>query len=299
MCGIAGIIARESDTLANDLVNMLKEIPHRGTDATGIAVYEDRDDIQIRVALTDSKYQKDLEAIVGKYGTISNSKIYQGVGIFSFYEASLDMDPDNLQRLNWDVDTHPQLCVHSLGQHIKVYKDQGSAVDLEKCHKVEVGTCSHGIGHVRLATESVEDVNSAHPYVSYLYPSLSIVHNGQFTNYFNMRRALESKGVRFKTTNDTEMASHFIAYQIMEKGRDLEGALHDALDTFDGVFSILAATEDQIGAVRDRLAFKPILIYETENGMVLFASEQIALTPIIPDVYATEMAPGGVKIWSI
>ena len=97
-------------------------------------MYEDRDDIQIRVALTDSKYQKDLEVIVGKYGAISNSKIYRGVGIFSFYEASLDMDPGNIQRLNWDVDTHSQLCVHSLGQHIKVYKDQGSAEDLEKCH---------------------------------------------------------------------------------------------------------------------------------------------------------------------
>ena len=37
--------------------------------------------------------------------------------------------------------------------------------------------------------------------------------NGQFTNYFNMRRSLENKGVRFKTNNDTEMAAHFIAYQ--------------------------------------------------------------------------------------
>ena len=299
MCGIAGIIAKESDTLANDLVKMLKQIPHRGTDATGIAVYEERDEIQIRVALTNSKYQKDLEEIVRKYGAISNSRAYSGVGVFTFFEASLAMSLEKIEPLNWAIDTHPQLCVHSLGQHIKVYKDQGSADDLKKCHKIDVGTCSHGIGHVRLATESVEDVNAAHPFISYLQPNLSIVHNGQFTNYFNIRRALESKGVRFTTNNDTEMATHFIAYQMKENGQDLEGALNVALDAFDGIFTILAATEDQIGAVRDRLAFKPLLIYESENGMVVFASEQIAIAPIVSDVYATEMDPGGVKIWSI
>lgn len=299
MCAIAGIIAKKSDTLGNDLINMLKELIHRGTDATGIAVYEDRDDIQIRVALTASEYQKDLEETMEKYAVISNSRMYQGEGVFTFYEASLDMDKDDIQRLNWDIDTHPQLCVHSLGQHIKVYKDQGSAEDLKRRHEIRVGTCTHGIGHVRLATESVENINFAHPFVSYIHPNLSLVHNGQFTNYFKIRRALESKGVRFKTANDTEMASHFIAYQIKEKGQDLEGALHKALDTFDGIFTILAATTDQIGAVRDRLAFKPVVIYEAEDGTVLFGSEQIALTPIIPDVYATEMEPGGVKVWSV
>ena len=120
MCAIAGIIAKKSDTLGNDLINMLKELIHRGTDATGIAVYEDRDDIQIRVALTASEYQKDLEETMEKYAVISNSRMYQGEGVFTFYEASLDMDKDDIQRLNWDIDTHPQLCVHSLGQHIKV-----------------------------------------------------------------------------------------------------------------------------------------------------------------------------------
>ena len=209
------------------------------------------------------------------------------------------MDPDQISQLHWDIDSHPNLCVHSLGQHLKVYKDQGSAEDLVEVHQIDVGACTHGIGHVRLATESVENINFAHPFVSYLYPGLSLVHNGQFTNYFNMRRKLESLGVRFKTANDTEMAAHFIAYEMKEKGKDLESALHSALDTFDGIFTIMVATDNQIGAFRDRLAFKPVVIYEQDNGMVLFGSEQISLTPIISDVYATEMEPGGVKVWSV
>jgi hypothetical protein len=209
------------------------------------------------------------------------------------------MDPGQISNLHWDIDSDENLCVHSLGRQIKVYKDQGSAEDLLKSHEIKAGRCTHGIGHVRLATESVENINFAHPYVSYLYPELSLVHNGQFTNYFKMRRKLESLGIRFKTANDTEMAAHFIAYQMKEKGQDLEGALHTALDTFDGLFTILVATGDQIGALRDRLAFKPVVFYEGEDGTVLFGSEQISLTPIISDVYATEMEPGGVRIWSV
>ena len=299
MCGIAGLIVRQSDTLQSDLVNMLKELVHRGRDATGLAIYEQRDDIQARVSMTDPAYETNLHDIVEKYGRITNSNVYRGGGIFSFFEGSIDMDPGRISNLHWDLDSDENLCVHSLGKQIKVYKDQGSAEDLIKFHEIKAGRCSHGIGHVRLATESVENINFAHPFVSYLYPELSLVHNGQFTNYFKMRRKLENLGVRFKTANDTEMAAHFIAYQMKEKGQDLEGALQTSLDTFDGLFTILVATGDQIGALRDRLAFKPVVFYEGEDGTVLFGSEQISLTPIISDVYATEMEPGGVRVWSV
>ena len=299
MCGIAGLIVKQSDTLQSDLVNMLKELVHRGRDATGLALYEQRDDIQARVSMTDPAFETNLHAIVEKYGRIANSNVYRGGGIFYFFEGSIDMDPGQISNLHWDIDSDENLCVHSLGKQIKVYKDQGSAEDLLKFHEIKAGRCTHGIGHVRLATESVENINFAHPYVSYLYPELSLVHNGQFTNYFKMRRKLESLGIRFKTANDTEMAAHFIAYQMKEKGQDLEGALHTALDTFDGLFTILVATGDQIGALRDRLAFKPVVFYEGEDGTVLFGSEQISLTPIISDVYATEMEPGGVRVWSV
>ena len=299
MCGVAGIISKQSAYLGNDLINMLKELLHRGRDSTGMALYEKREDIQIRVALSSAQYKEDLEGIIKKHANISSARIYQGQGVFSFYEASLDMAPEKIAQLNWDIDSHPELCVHSLGRHIKVYKDQGSAEELQKCHEIPPVKATHGIGHVRLATESIENINFAHPFVSYLYPELAIVHNGQFTNYFNMRRKLEGLGIRFKTNNDSEMAAHFLAYQIKEKGKDLEEALYQGLETFDGVFTLLVSTENQIGALRDRLGIKPMLYFEQDGHTVLFGSEQICLTPIVSDVYATEMDPGGVMTWSV
>ena len=299
MCGIAGLIAKDSPTLGNDLINMLKELIHRGKDATGVAIYENRDTIDLRVSMTSPECQSDLEETVRKYGPISNERIYRGQGIFTFYEASIDMDAARVSDLNWAIDSHPNICVHSLGQHLKVYKDEGSAEELQHCHQIPSVEGTHGIGHVRLATESVENINFAHPFISYIYPELAIVHNGQFTNYFNMRRKMESWGVRFKTNNDSEMAAHFLAYQMKEKGKDLEQALHLGLDTFDGVFTLLVSTSNQIGALRDRLGIKPMLSFEKDGATVLFGSEQICLTPIVSDVYATEMDPGGVQVWSV
>jgi glutamine phosphoribosylpyrophosphate amidotransferase len=278
---------------------MLTELIHRGKDATGVAIYENRDTIDLRVSMTAAQYQTDLEETIQKYGLISNDRIYPGQGIFTFYEASIDMDAARVSDLNWDIDSHPDLCVHSLGQHLKVYKDEGSAAELQNCHKIPAIKGTHGIGHVRLATESVENINFAHPFTSYLYPELALVHNGQFTNYFNMRRKMESWGVRFKTNNDSEMAAHFLAYQMKEKGKDLAEALHLGLETFDGVFTLLVSTSNQIGALRDRLGIKPMLSFEKDGATVLFGSEQICLTPIVSDVYATEMDPGGVQVWSV
>jgi glutamine phosphoribosylpyrophosphate amidotransferase len=251
------------------------------------------------VSLTDPVWKMELEEAIAKFGVVSNSKIYKGVGRFTFYEASIGMDPARISDLSWEIDSNPNLCVHSLGQHIKVYKDQGSAEDLQSRHAINRVKSTHGIGHVRLATESVDNINFAHPFISYLYPELAIVHNGQFTNYFNMRRKLESFGVRFKTNNDSEMAAHYLAYQIKSRNIDLEEALNMALDAFDGVFTILASTSSQIGAMRDRLGIKPMLFFERGDALGLFGSEQICLTPIVSDVYATEMDPGGVKVWSV
>jgi glutamine phosphoribosylpyrophosphate amidotransferase len=299
VCGIAGIIAKDSPSLGNDLINMLNELIHRGKDATGVAIYENRGTIDVRVSLTEPQFQQELEEIIQKYGSILRSRIYQGEGIFTFYEASVDMNMNKIKDLNWDIDTHPNLCVHSVGKRIKIYKDEGSAEELRRRHKIPNVKGSHGIGHVRLATESVENINFAHPFVSYILPELALVHNGQFTNYFNMRRKMQNWGIRFKTNNDSEMAAHFLAFQMKEKGMDLEEALHAGLETFDGVFTLLVSTETQIGALRDRLGIKPMLFFEKGDATVLFGSEQICLTPIVSDVYATEMDPGGIQVWSV
>lgn len=297
MCGVAGIIRKGSLTLADDLLGMLFCVRHRGMDATGVAVFEERDSVRLRVAMPDPSLTGDLKTIIESLATVTEHHSYQGEGVFTFFDAMLSMDAERCPELHRAIDAHPKLCVHSIGQRLTVYKDQGTSADVQKRHKISSGLGSHGIGHVRLATESAEDINAAHPFTSPLAPEMAMVHNGQFTNYFNMRRFLESKGVRFKTQNDSEMAAHFLAWRIGQ-GDSLEQALGAALEELDGVFTILAATPTQMGFVKDKLAIKPLLVYESPDAVV-FGSEQISLTPLFPDVFADEMDPGTVRVWNV
>ncbi|ADQ13692.1 class II glutamine amidotransferase [Halanaerobium hydrogeniformans] len=301
MCGIAGIIDKNESKLSDTIIDILSLIQHRGPDATGIAFY-DRDDQQqeksLRLSLTDSKARLKLNDIINEYGGQVSKESSEINKNFSFLDMKLKLAEENISGLHKAINQTEALYVHSIGKKCRVYKDSGTAVELCKNHQIEEKSASHGIGHVRMATESAEDINAAHPFVSPFYSDLTIVHNGQLTNYFNLRRELESKGAIFKTMNDSEAASHLISYRMKENGGDLEDALHYSLEKLDGIFCIIAASSDQMGFVKDKMGVKPLLVFE-KDGVILMGSEQIEFTPIFEDIYAREMEPSEVKVWSI
>lgn len=299
MCGIAGIINHKGMDVSGKLLEMLSLIQHRGPDASGIAVYGiNEPQVCLRVSVTEKTNHPILIKLISEYATILSEQTTDWVRPVVFTELLLKIESENIPRLHQAINRVEGLYVHSMGQGMRVYKDGGSLKNLTGHQKIKHFPATHGMGHVRMATESAEDINAAHPFVSPFYPELSIVHNGQFTNYFNLRRYLESKGAIFKTLNDSEAASHLIAYLMMKNGGNMEGALREALEELDGIFCIIAATPSQIGFVKDRMGIKPLLLFE-QNGMTLFGSEQIEFTAIFPDVYAEEMEPGAVRVWNI
>lgn len=298
MCGIAGIINRNGMEISVKLLEMLGLIQHRGPDASGIAVYGNSSEVSLRVTMKNREMHSVIEKIIGEYGSILDEQSSGGKRNVIFSEMSLKINDSDIAPLHKAINSVNGLYVHSIGKGMKVYKDGGTVDRLVKEHDIEKGIATHGMGHVRMATESAEDINAAHPFVSPFYPDLSIVHNGQFTNYFNLRRSLENKGAIFKTLNDSEAASHLIAYAMMKNGGDLKAALEYALEELDGIFCIIAATSKQIGFVKDKMGIKPLLLFE-KDGITLFGSEQIEFNAVFPDVYAEEMEPGEIRVWDI
>jgi glutamine phosphoribosylpyrophosphate amidotransferase len=298
MCGIAGIINPNGMDISAKLLEMLGLIQHRGPDASGIAVYDGKNDICLRASITKKEMYPVLMKLVGEYGVVSAEQTTGGERPVTFVELNLKMDAADIPELHAAVNAVDGLYIHSLGRGMRVYKDGGLIERLITGHKIAHPVATHGMGHVRMATESAEDINAAHPFTSPFYSDLTIVHNGQFTNYYNMRRYLESKGAIFKTLNDSEAASHFIAYAMRENGGDLEAALNRALEELDGIFCIIAATSNQIGFVKDRMGIKPLLLFEHE-GITLFGSEQIEFTALFPDAFAEEMEPGEARVWNL
>ncbi|GHU75822.1 glutamine amidotransferase [Clostridia bacterium] len=291
MCGIAGIMSKTEIDAGTLTLDMMRLVQHRGRDASGIALFSGDGFVTLRASLKSNALLPKLRTVVGAYASMLSEKPSDG-----FFECTLK--PLNVNALHNAINDIDGVSVHSLGDSIKVYKENGEITNLTKRHNIPKTKCRLAIGHVRMATESNSDVNAAHPLTSPFYPSLAIVHNGQFTNYYNTRRFLESKGARFKTQNDTEAASHLIAYIMSQNGGNLSDALRYAANALDGVFCIIAATPRQIGFAKDNLGIKPMLIADTPDCLIL-GSEQIEFSAVSGDLYADETAPGEVRVWNI
>jgi glutamate synthase domain-containing protein 1 len=192
----------------------------------------------------------------------------------------------------------PQIHLMSVGQQLEIYKEVGPVQGLIQKYGLEEFTGSHGIGHTRMATESVVDTYHSHPFTSGF--DLSIVHNGQISNYYRLRSVFERRGMVFETENDSEAIAHYLHYQFLQ-GKSLEEALHGLLKDLDGTYTFLVATEGKMALVRDKFAAKPAIIYESPE-MVAIASEYHCLLNLAGfDSTAAIREPdaGEINIWSI
>jgi len=292
MCGIAGIIYRNGNgahRIGRDMTRMLQSMKHRGPDSTGVALYRaPTNDMILRVKLADASDLDDITgaADVRRRRRETESRIKAaGAQILNSedtnaytFTATLNYDGD-LKHLADYVESVPRVEVLSLGHALEIVKDLGDANTVAADYRLEDYFGSHGIGHVRMATESDVDISNAHPYWAYPFSDVAVVHNGQLTNYHQWRRRLEAAGHRFASDCDSEIIAVYLAER-MAHGDDLEDAMRRSLDDLDGVFTYICVSEDALGMAKDELAAKPLVLYEGDD-MVALASEEIAIRAVI------------------
>jgi len=290
MCGIAGVIHRDGPSdLGTEITRMLQSMKHRGPDSTGYALYGPSDDlIVVRFMLAEPKEyggfgveerlernRAEVESRLAKIGadvaTIDSATGYAFRATIR-YEGELKPLADYLEDI-------PGCEVLSLGNSLEIVKDLGDAESVEAQYGLGALRGTHGIGHVRMATESDVDLASAHPYWAYPFADVAVVHNGQLTNYHQWRRRLERSGHRFQSECDSEIIAVYLAEKL-ELGLTLETAMKDSLDDFDGVFTYLVATDNELGIAKDEMAAKPLVLFESDN-LVAMASEEMAIRALV------------------
>ena len=290
MCGIAGIIHRDgAASIGDEITAMLNSMKHRGPDSTGFAIYGPADEMVIvRFMLAepndftgfgmDEKLERnraEVESRLAKIGaevaTIQNETGYA-------FRATIRYGGD-LKPLADYLEDIPGCKVLSLGSSLEIIKDLGDAYTVHDQYGLAKVSGTHGIGHVRMATESDVDLASAHPYWAYPFADVAVVHNGQLTNYHSWRRRLERMGHRFQSECDSEIIAVYLAQQL-ENGLPLETAMKHSQDDFDGVYTYLVATGSELGIAKDEMAAKPLVLMETEN-LVAMASEEVAIRALV------------------
>jgi glutamate synthase domain-containing protein 1 len=300
MCGIAGFWDKTEDQstpAGATIVRMLTALGCRGPDSAGVALYGPRsgDHLIVRVSLGQGNDRKEREAKivreVERFVTVRNVDVR---GEYLRLVTDGCSDPGRLARAI--EASGPDIEVVSMGSRLEIIKQVGSPQDLDRDYCVSRLPGSHGLGHTRLSTESRVDLSHSQPFWAFGFPDLAIVHNGHITNYHQLRRRYEQRGVKLHTENDSEIVAVYLG-DCLHQGLTLADALQAALHDLDGSYSCLAATSNAMGFVKDPFALKPLLVTETDSFAAV-ATEEVAMRAGLPGDYEVREAQSReVRVW--
>jgi amidophosphoribosyltransferase len=150
------------------------------------------------------------------------------------------------------------------------------------------------LGHTRYSTTGSAKLLNAQPMV-YDHPQIgpiAIGHNGNLTNYHQLREELEQKGIVFDTSSDTEVILKLIG---QTPGADLKTVLRRSLPRLEGAYSLVFLTRDSVVGVRDSLGVRPLCLGSYGDDGWIVASETCALDTVRAK-FERDIEPGEVVI---
>jgi glutamate synthase domain-containing protein 1 len=304
MCGIVGFLdktlGKTNDAQApagRTILAMLNALACRGPDSAGVALFAPRHDgrFVLRVKLGDNgDAEKSARRLTVFAKSLDSSSELTSAGAYARLTAGTHIDPANWTSKIESLDHGYE--VVSLGHSLEIVKQVGSPAKLEAAYYVSRMPGAHGIGHTRMSTESKVDLSHSQPFWGRGQPDLAIVHNGHITNYHQLRRRYQQRGVVFHTENDSEIIAIYLAERLAA-GQNLEAALDAMMSDLDGSFSCVVATESELAFIKDPFAFKPLLVAETDR-FVAIATEEVAIRAALPGNYrACEPGAREIKVW--
>ena len=305
MCGIAGVVFKDKKLhrVGNYMTKMLDALQHRGPDSAGFAIYgglglkehEYLLNIEIKEA---SGLLEEVKNTVNTTTPIQKEEIIPSVEDYIIYRCNIALNSFNeLKPLIMNIDEIKEVIVLNGSHSFEMIKDVGLVKDIAARYNTQEKKGTHAIGHTRFSTESIVDRYHAHPFQSYIIPDITVVHNGQITNYWKIRDPLERKGHIFETTNDTECIVHYIADKLSE-GYKLEEALEQSVKDMDGPYSYIVGTPNGVGIAKDQLGLRPGVLAENDEVFAI-ASEEVALREVMDTHDIEQISPGEVRAYTI
>lgn len=160
---------------------------------------------------------------------------------------------------------------------------------LEKLPKGQIA-----IGHVRYSTTGDNNQINAQPItIKHIKGPLSLAHNGNLINAFELRRELQQEGIIFHSTNDTEVIAYKIAKERIST-KSIDQALENVMYQIKGAYSLVLTSPKKLIAARDPNGFRPLCIGRINEGYV-FASETCALDAI-GATFERDVLPGEIVV---
>ncbi|RJQ17298.1 amidophosphoribosyltransferase [Candidatus Woesearchaeota archaeon] len=147
-----------------------------------------------------------------------------------------------------------------------------------------------GIAQTRYSTIGHASSINAQPLFVNATNKIAMAHNGNITNYLELKANLSEKGVFLTTTIDIEPALHLFAAKY-EKTKDFFASAKHVLQTLEGSYSIVGFISDKgMFAIRDPHGIRPLVLGK-KNSSYVFASESVALQTLGYE-FVRDIAPG-------
>jgi len=305
LCGIAGVVFKDKNLhpVGRFMTRMLDALQHRGPDSAGFALYGGLGLREHEYLLNIEVKEKPglLEEVKTRVNTafpIESEEIIPSVENYLIYRCKVVLDSfSQLKPLIMDVDKIEDVIVLNGAHSFEMIKDVGLVNEIAARYNTEDKMGTHAIGHTRFSTESIVDRYHAHPFQSYIIPDITVVHNGQITNYWKIRDPLERKGHIFETNNDTECIVHYIADKLAQN-YSLEEALEQSVKDMDGPFSYIVGTPNGVGIAKDQLGLRPGVMAENDEVFAI-ASEEVALREVMDTSNIEQISPGETRAYTI
>lgn len=175
------------------------------------------------------------------------------------------------------------------GKYIHLIKKRGLVTDVFHQGKLKILKGSCAIGHNRYSTAGKDSVLDAQPvFAKYKLGEISVAHNGNLSNKYEVRDELIEKGAIFQTGMDTENIVHLIAKSSQDK---LSDRIKDMLSKIEGAYCLVIQSRTKMFVVRDRYGIRPLSLGKLKNGGYIVASETCAFD-LVGAEFVRDVEPG-------
>jgi amidophosphoribosyltransferase len=155
-----------------------------------------------------------------------------------------------------------------------------------------------GVGHVRYPTIGRGVLDDAQPFF-YRQPGVLMAHNGNVTNYEELREGLAERSIHLLSRCDVEPALCEMADALMARRRSRH-TLEDAVESLRAIHARVRGAYSIVGALmldgiptlfvlRDPNGIRPVAIGRRDDGSWIAASETVAFDPL---GFRVELEPG-------
>lgn len=175
------------------------------------------------------------------------------------------------------------------GKELLCHKDMGLVTQVFKEGVMAELIGGIAIGHVRYSTTGSSVLRNVQPILAEsTHCKFAVAHNGDLINAADIRIKLESEGVEFETTNDSEVIAQLISHSTAET---FEDAIVEAMEQIKGAYSVVIMTKDKLIAIRDGYGIRPLCMGKLNGRGYIVASETCALNVLGAELIR-EVEPG-------